>query len=168
MIDMSILNADKTFAKKCILNYQHVSDPFDVDGNGLTTAAFSQATTEQLIIVDDFCLIAGTDTNFPGTNQFGLTPAQAPYLKEVTDTRFMVVCFEDPVLGKDFAHITPAGAHAPKLSDAADCSADDAHCPDGTMCMCVNQKGAPAPAARQMLFSSMPAHDSGVCKCLGM
>eukprot|EP00962_Isochrysis_galbana_P020891 scaffold6130_cov112-Isochrysis_galbana.AAC.10 len=59
MIDTSVRNEDMTFKKNCILNYQHVSDPYDVDGNGITTAAFSQWTTEQLIIVDDFCMIAG-------------------------------------------------------------------------------------------------------------
>ena len=83
MIDTSVRKEDMTFKKKCILNYRHVSDPFDVDGDGLTTAAFSQWTTEQLIIVSDYCLIAGTDTNFPGVNQFGLTAAEAPQLQEV-------------------------------------------------------------------------------------
>lgn len=65
MIDTSIRNADMTFKKSCILNYQHVSDPYDVDGNGLTTAAFSQWTTEQLIVLDDFCMIAGAPAASP-------------------------------------------------------------------------------------------------------
>jgi len=165
MIDTSIRNADMTFVKKCILNYQHVSDPFDVDGDGLTTTAFSQWTTEQLIIVSDNCLVAGTDTNFPGVNQFGLTSAEAPYLQEVSDTRFMVVCFDEPVLSADFVHIHPHAATAPKLSDAMDCSGDE-HCPVGTMCMCVNQKGSVP--TRMPLFSALPQQDQGVCKCLAM
>ena len=70
----------------------------DTDNNGLTTAALSQWTSEQLIIVDDWCMIGGTDTNFPLTNQFGLTSAQTPDFQEVADTRWMVVCFNDAIL----------------------------------------------------------------------
>ena len=47
----------------CLANYMNVADPFDVDGNGVFTYAFSQWTTEQLMIYDEHCYIAGTDTN---------------------------------------------------------------------------------------------------------
>lgn len=165
MIDVNVREQDKSFKKKCILNYQHVSDPYDVDSDSLTTSAFSQWTTEQLLIVDDFCLIAGTDTNFPGVNQFGLTPAEAPYLQEVSDTRWMVVCFEEPVLSADYSHVLPDAAYAPKLSDAVDCSTDNYDCPQGTMCMCLSHKGM---STRSTLFSSMPGSASSLCKCLAM
>jgi hypothetical protein len=61
-----------------------------------------QVTNEQLIVLDDYCIIAGTDTNFPGVNQFGLSPEQVPYLQEVSDTRFMVVCFLEPIFNTDY------------------------------------------------------------------
>lgn len=97
-------------------------------------------------------------------NQFGLTAAQAPHLQEVSDTRFMVVCFDEPVMSKDFVHVRPDSASAPKLSDAEDCSADHQSCPAGTMCMCMEQKGV---SMRRPLFSSTPS-ESGLCKCLAM
>ena len=85
----------------------------------------------------------------------------------MSDTRFMVVCFDEPVLSADIAHVhnKTAAAKALKLSDAVDCSGD-AHCPGGTMCLCLNQKGATA--SRLPLFSAMPLQDQGVCKCLAM
>lgn len=97
IIDLEKMDSDHVFYKECVLNYHRIEDPFDVDGDGLTTAAFSQWTTEQLIILDAWCMIAGTDTNYPGTNQFGITAAEAPYFQEVADTRWMIVCFNDAV-----------------------------------------------------------------------
>ena len=44
----------------------------------------------------------GTDTNFPFTNQFQLEESQVPFWQEVTDTRFMVVCFVDPIFNLDY------------------------------------------------------------------
>jgi hypothetical protein len=59
--------------------------------------------------VDDYCVLAGTDTNFPYTNQFsipGATPpdivAEIPFIQEVTDTRWMVVCFIEPIFNADY------------------------------------------------------------------
>ena len=49
-------------------------------------------------------MISGTDTNFPSTNQFGLTPAQTPDFQEVADTRFMINCFYDPIFSPSFVH----------------------------------------------------------------
>lgn len=97
IIDLQIKNDDGTFVKNCVLNYQRISDPFETDGDGLEVAAFNQWTTEQLIVIDEWCLIAGTDTNFPSTNQFFLFPEEAEYFQEVADTRWMIVCFNDPV-----------------------------------------------------------------------
>lgn len=59
-------------------------------------------TNEQLIVVDDYCVVAGTDTNFPFVNQFGLDPADVPFFQEVSDTRFMVVCFLEPIFNADY------------------------------------------------------------------
>lgn len=50
--------------KKCILNYHDIDDPWDVDNNGILKYAQTQVTNEQLIVVDDYCVVAGTDTNF--------------------------------------------------------------------------------------------------------
>jgi hypothetical protein len=99
IIDLTVKDRFNVFRKNCVLNYHRVSDPFDADNDGLAVAAFSQWTTEQLIIMDDWCLMAGTDTNFPGTNQFGLSAAQTPHYQQVMDTRFMIVCYNDPIFG---------------------------------------------------------------------
>ena len=84
---MTVKDGDGVFEKHCVLNYHRIQDPFDVDGDGLTTAAFSQWTSEQLIVLDAWCLLAGTDTNFPSTNQFGITADKMEYAQEVADTR---------------------------------------------------------------------------------
>lgn len=89
--------------KKCILNYHDIDDPWDVDGNGIFKYAQTQVTNEQLIVVDDYCMIAGTDTNFPFTNQFGLEDTDfVIYEQEVKDTRFMVVCFVEPIFAAGY------------------------------------------------------------------
>lgn len=88
--------------KKCILNYHEISDPWDVDNNNIFRAAFTQVTNEQLIVVDDYCIVAGTDTNFPYTNQFGLNVTEIPFGQEVTDTRWMVVCFQEPIFNVNY------------------------------------------------------------------
>ena len=97
IIDLTVKDRFNVFRKNCVLNYHRVSDPFDADGDGLAVAAFSQWTPEQLIIMDNWCLMAGTDTNFPGTNQFGVSAAQTPHFQQVMDTRFMIVCFDDAI-----------------------------------------------------------------------
>ncbi len=88
--------------KKCILNYHNIDDPWDVDSNGIFKYAQTQVTNEALVIVDDYCLVAGTDTNYPWTNQFGVDPANTPFYQEVTDTRFMVVCFVEPIFSLEY------------------------------------------------------------------
>merc|ERR1712106_791223 len=62
--------------------------------------AQTQVTNEQVIVVDDYCIIAGTDTNYPWTNQLDLK--SIPFAQEVNDARFMVVCFEEPIFNIDF------------------------------------------------------------------
>lgn len=88
--------------KKCILNYHKIDDPWDVDGNGIFRYAQTQVTNEQVIVVDDYCIVAGTDTNYPWTNQFGLSEEQVPFYQEVSDTRWMVVCFQEPIFNPDY------------------------------------------------------------------
>ncbi len=103
VVDLTDLNEDMVmYNKKCILNYHSVSDPWDVDGNGIFRYAQTQVTNEQVIVVDDYCIVAGTDTNFPWTNQFGVDVADLPFGQEVTDTRFMVVCFVEPIFNLDY------------------------------------------------------------------
>ncbi len=90
--------------KKCVLNYHRISDPWDVDNNGIFRYAQTQVTNEQVIVVDDYCIIAGTDTNYPWTNQFGLNSEtmEIPFNQEVTDTRWMVVCFQEPIFNEGY------------------------------------------------------------------
>jgi len=88
--------------KKCILNYHIISDPWDVDNNGINRYGQTQVTNEALIVVDDYCIVAGTDTNFPWTNQLDLDLTEIPFAQEVEDSRFMVVCFEEPIFSLDY------------------------------------------------------------------
>uniref|UniRef100_A0A7S2YKK9 Phytase-like domain-containing protein n=1 Tax=Entomoneis paludosa TaxID=265537 RepID=A0A7S2YKK9_9STRA len=102
---VDLLDVDENMVmtnKKCILNYHSIDDPWDVDGNGILKYAQTQVTNEQVIVVDDYCIIAGTDTNFPFTNQFGVNVDELPFGQEVTDTRFMVVCFLEPIFNLDY------------------------------------------------------------------
>lgn len=57
-----------------MVNPQRISNPFEADGDGLGVAAFVQWTTEHLIVIDEWCLIA--NTNFNSTNQFFLLPEE--------------------------------------------------------------------------------------------
>ena len=50
--------------------------------------------THRLLLIKG--LVAGTDTNYPWTNQFGIDVA-SQYFQEVDDARFMVVCFVGPI-----------------------------------------------------------------------
>jgi len=88
--------------KKCILNYHKIDDPWDVDGNGIFRYAQTQVTNEQVIVVDDYCIVAGTDTNYPWTNNFGVDIDTLPFGQEVSDTRWMVVCFQEPIFNLDY------------------------------------------------------------------
>lgn len=103
VVDLTDLDDNMVMTnKKCILNYHNVNDPWDVDGNGIFRYAQTQVTNEQVIVVDDYCIIAGTDTNYPWTNQFGLDVDELPFGQEVTDTRFMVVCFMEPIFNLEY------------------------------------------------------------------
>ena len=102
IVDLLDMNEDSmvTRNKKCILDYHNIDDPFDADGNGIFKYAQTQETHEALIVVDDYCIVAGTDTNYPWTNQWQLEGEDVPDIQEVTDTRFMVVCFVEPVFSE--------------------------------------------------------------------
>jgi len=164
IIDLNEKNDDHTFKKMCLANYMNVADPYDVDGNGVFTYAFSQWTTEQLMIYDEHCYIAGTDTNFPAVNQFGLIPAEAPDLGQTFDTRWMMVCFHDAVFAAGAGHFPHSSP--PALSDAPDCG--EAHsCPKGSMCLAVYQQGMRP--SREMLFGSSPDVPAALAhKCLAL
>ncbi|KAL7548519.1 hypothetical protein ACHAWF_011807 [Thalassiosira exigua] len=98
VVDLEDLDEDMVMRnKKCILNYHSIDDPWDVDGNGIFKAAMTQVTNEAVIVVDDYCIVACTDTNHPWTNQFALNESDVPYFQEVSDTRFMVICFVEPI-----------------------------------------------------------------------
>jgi hypothetical protein len=98
VVDLADVGPDLVFRnKKCVLNYHNIDDPWDVDGNGILKYALTQITNEQLIVLDDYCILAGTDTNFPGTNQFNLNISQVPDWQFVTDSRWMIVCFIEPI-----------------------------------------------------------------------
>jgi len=102
---VDITNVDENMVmqdKKCVMNYHFIEDPWDVDNNGIYRYAQTQVTNEALIVVDDYCIVAGTDTNYPWTNQFGLMDEEMTYPQEVADARFMIVCFEEPIFNLDY------------------------------------------------------------------
>lgn len=103
LVDLTDLDENMVMKnKKCILNYHLISDPWDVDSNGIFRYAQVQVTNEQLIVVDDYCVVAGTDTNYPWTNQLDLNITELPYGQEVSDARFMVICFEEPIFNPEY------------------------------------------------------------------
>ena len=104
-------------SSRSILNYHNIDDPWDVDGNGIFKYAHSQVTNEALIVADDYCIVAGTDTNYPWTNQFELEESQVPDWQEVSDARFMVVCFVEPIFSVDY--IEKLMVRRPKTTTAA-------------------------------------------------
>ena len=102
IVDLTSTDSAMVFdKKKCVLNYHAIADPWDVDGNGIFVYGHTQTTNEALIVVDDYCIVAGTDTNYPWTNQFMLDESQMENWKETTDARFMVVCFQEPIFSTD-------------------------------------------------------------------
>lgn len=143
VVDLLDLDENKVMKnKKCILNYHDISDPWDVDGNGIFKYGHTQVTNEALIIVDDYCesnvavymyivfphqtsqsaapligLVAGTDTNYPWTNQFGIDVA-SQYFQEVDDARFMVVCFVEPIFNPEHPFLKNFGAAKPSQMPA--------------------------------------------------
>lgn len=114
-----------------VLNYHNIDDPWDVDSNGIFKYAQTQVTNEALIVADEYCIVAGTDTNYPWTNQFNLEEADVPFWQEVTDARFMVVCFVEPVFSVPFIEKLMVRRKKPKQPTAAPapppCSGED--CP---------------------------------------
>uniref|UniRef100_A0A7S1BQY7 Phytase-like domain-containing protein n=1 Tax=Corethron hystrix TaxID=216773 RepID=A0A7S1BQY7_9STRA len=97
---VDLLDVDENMVmrnKKCIINFHNIDDPWDVDGNGILKYAQTQVTNEAVIVVDDYCIVAATDTNFPWVNQFKLNETNTAYLQEVSDARFMVICFVEPI-----------------------------------------------------------------------
>jgi hypothetical protein len=64
IIDMDSKDANMVFNKKvCMFNFIKISDPYDVDGNGINEYAFIQLGPEALLVVDDYCFVAGQDTS---------------------------------------------------------------------------------------------------------
>ena len=102
VVDLTSTDENMVFdKKKCVLNYHSIQDPWDVDGNGIFVYGHTQVTNEALIVVDDYCMVAGTDTNYPWTNQFQLDELEVPDWQETRDARFMVVCFVEPIFAPD-------------------------------------------------------------------
>jgi Esterase-like activity of phytase len=102
IVDLTSRDENMVFdKKKCVLNYHAIDDPWDVDGNGIFVYGHTQTTNEALIVVDDYCMVAGTDTNYPWTNQFDLDEDQMENWQETRDARFMVVCFQEPIFATD-------------------------------------------------------------------
>jgi uncharacterized surface protein with fasciclin (FAS1) repeats len=71
----------------------------------------------------------GTDTNFPTTNQFGLEESQVPFWQEVTDTRFMVICFLDPVFNLEYGLFDSPTCTCSAPDAEADADANDSTSP---------------------------------------
>lgn len=104
-IEAHLIEPDLVLTRKvCVLNYLHIPDPYDVDGNGSGVHAQAQFVNAGLKVVDDYCVIIGTDTGFPiSNNDFDLEMAEVPFFTEaVEDTRFVYVCFFEPIFDAGF------------------------------------------------------------------
>jgi hypothetical protein len=62
-------------------------------------------------------LVAGTDTNYPWTNQFGID-VSSQYYQEVDDARFMVVCFVEPIFNSEHPLLKSFGAKPSEMPAA--------------------------------------------------
>ena len=63
IVDLGVRNpVGVFFNKRCILNLHHISDPYDVDLNGVFVYGQNQQKNEGLIVLDDYCIMIGTDT----------------------------------------------------------------------------------------------------------
>ena len=64
IVDLGLRNEVGVFyRKKCILNLHHIDDPYDVDLNGVFVYGQNQMKNEGLIVLDDYCIMIGTDTS---------------------------------------------------------------------------------------------------------
>eukprot|EP01083_Nonionella_stella_P119329 356619_1 len=122
MCVVDLLNLDSNMVmknKRCILNYHNIDDPWDTDGNGILKYAQTQFTNEALIVVDDYCIVAGTVTNNPWMNQFEIDP-NVEFFQEVSDSRFMVVCFVEPIFNLEHPFLKEFGSVAVKHTSESD------------------------------------------------
>ena len=97
--------------KICVLHYLHISDPYDTTLSGKGFYPLSQKSNGGLKVIDNFCVLIGTDPGYPlaSKNDYGLDSANVPFFTEaVEDTRFLIVCFFEPIFtdGYDFALFT--------------------------------------------------------------
>jgi len=96
--------------KECILDFIHIPDPYDVQQDGSGIYAHSQRESGGLKIVDNYCVLVGTDNGFPlAGNDYGLEEdlTAIPFFMEVTkDNRFFFVCFIEPVFSNDYPLLT--------------------------------------------------------------
>ena len=85
--------------KICILHYLHIADPYDTTLSGKGFYPLSQKSNGGLKVLDDWCVLIATDPGYPlGHNDYGLDAANVPFFTEaVEDTRFLIVCFFEPV-----------------------------------------------------------------------
>jgi hypothetical protein len=106
--------------KKCLLNYYAIIDPWGVGPSNESTFAFSRFNIDALWAYDDYCFLAGTATDYPFTNDWGITRAITglttpvvpagpivttyPYFDAIQEPNFIVVCFLEAVLDRGFPH----------------------------------------------------------------
>ena len=76
-----------------------------------------------MIVVDDHCIVAGTDTNYPWTNQFQIDET-VEFFQEVSDARFMVICFVEPIFNLEHPFLKDFGSVA-KETSGDDTSTDE-------------------------------------------
>ena len=64
IVDIGYRNDDGVFTNKvCVLNLLRIDDPYDVDQNGRIVYAQAQLKNEGLLVLDDYCIMIGTDTS---------------------------------------------------------------------------------------------------------
>lgn len=85
--------------KICVLHYLHISDPYGA-GNGGGFYPLSQKSNGGLKVIDPWCVLIATDPGYPLSekNDYDLAEGSVPFfVEEVQDTRFLIVCFFEPI-----------------------------------------------------------------------
>jgi len=96
--------------KVCILDFMHINDPYDVDQDGSGVYAHSQSESGGLQVVNDYCVLIGTDNGFPlNNNDYGLVNdattvdyAVPFFMEAVQGNRFFFVCFLEPIFLRNY------------------------------------------------------------------
>lgn len=108
IVDLETKNPDSVLIdrKICVLNYLHIPDPYNTADTGLGFYPLSQKKVAGLEVINDNCVLIGTDTGYPlSNNDYGLdleVDSVPFFIQAVEDTRFLFVCFFEPIFHRAY------------------------------------------------------------------